>query len=89
MITQAVAAHFNINPDLFFTKTRKREISDARQIVMYLSKKLAGMSLKNIGTKLGRTHATVIYACRNIDDRLSIDSDLRTSIDEIQSALNG
>lgn len=88
MITQAVAAYFKINPDLFFTSTRKREISDARQIVMYLAKKLAGMSLKNIGTKLGRTHATVIYACRSIDDRLSIDAELRNQIEEIRATLN-
>ncbi len=88
IITQAVATYFKINPDLFFTKTRKREISDARQIVMYLSKKMAGMSLKNIGTKLGRTHATVIYACRNIEDRLSIDAELRKSIEDIQASLN-
>ncbi len=88
MITQAVAAYFKINPDLFFTSTRKREISDARQIVMYLAKKLAGMSLKNIGNKLGRTHATVIYACRSIDDRLSIDAELRNQIEEIRATLN-
>lgn len=86
-ITQAVATFFKLNPDSLFTKTRKREISDARQIVMYLSKKLAGMSLKNIGTKLGRTHATVIYACRNIEERLPLDKELRDSIDQIQDSL--
>ena len=86
MVTNAVASHFGMKPDLLFTKTRKREISDARQIVMYLSKKLVGMSLKNIGTKLGRTHATVIYACRNIEERLPIDRDLREAIDSIQNS---
>ena len=72
---------------MLFTKTRKREISDARQIVMYLAKKLVGMSLKKIGTKLGRTHATVIYACRNIEERLPIDKELRASIDAIQESI--
>ena len=87
MVTQAVAAYFNLDSDVLFTKTRKREISDARQIVMYLAKKLVGMSLKKIGTKLGRTHATVIYACRNIEERLPIDKELRASIDAIQESI--
>ncbi|MDE7467480.1 MAG: chromosomal replication initiator protein DnaA, partial [Muribaculaceae bacterium] len=55
MISEAVASYFKINPDIIFTKTRKREISDARQMIMYLSKKLAGMSFKSIGNTLGRT----------------------------------
>ncbi len=83
MISEAVASYFKINPDIIFTKTRKREISDARQMIMYLSKKLAGMSFKSIGNKLGRTHATVLYACNNIDERLPIDKDLRTAVDAI------
>lgn len=89
MVIQAVASYFKLEPDLLFTKTRKREVSDPRQIVMYLAKKLVGLSLKNIGTRLGRTHATVIYACRNIDERLPIDKELRTSIEAIQASIQG
>lgn len=87
MVTQAVSSHFNIEADTLFTKSRKREISDARQIVMFLAKKLVGMSYKNIGTKLGRTHATVIYACNNIEERMPIDKDLRASIDTIKELI--
>ncbi len=87
IVTQAVCSHFGLEPDAMFTKTRKREISDARQIVMYLAKKMVGMSLKNIGTKLGRTHATVIYACRNIEERMPIDKELRASIDSIKQLI--
>lgn len=39
MVVNAVCAHYNVDPDLIFTKSRKREISDARQIVMFLAKK--------------------------------------------------
>ncbi len=87
MVTQAVSTYFKLDADTLFTKSRKREISDARQIVMYLAKKLGGMSLKSIGTKLGRTHATVLYACRNIEERLPIDKDLRDAIDAINRAM--
>ncbi len=87
MVTQAVCTYFKINVDALFTKSRKREISDARQMVMYMSKKLVGLSLKNIGTKLGRTHATVIYACRNIEERLPLERDLRQSVDAISQLI--
>ena len=88
MVTEAVATYFKMQPDTLFTKTRKREVSDARQIVMYLAKKMADMSLKSIGTRLGRTHATILYGCRNIEERLPYDRDLRTSIEAIQSSLS-
>ena len=71
MITEAVASHYNICPDLLFTKSRKREVSDARQIVMYLAKKIGKMPLTTIGHKIDRTHATVIYACNTIEDRIA------------------
>lgn len=88
MITEAVTAYFNMTPDIIFTKNRMRQISDVRQIIMYLTKKLTDMSLKNIGTKFGRTHATVIHGCRNIEDRLAFDAELRNTIDEIKASLN-
>lgn len=87
MITQKVAGYYDIDPDLIFTKSRKREISDARQMVMYMAKKHAKMPLKTIGTRLARTHATVIYACNNIEQRLPIEKQLQTDIAAIENAL--
>lgn len=87
MITQAVSAYYKIEPDTLFTKSRKREISDARQMVMYLAKHLTGMSSNNIGSRLGRTHATVLYACHTIEERLPMDKDLRTATDEIRQMI--
>ena len=87
MVTQAVSSFFKLEEDTLFTSSKKREIADARQIVMYLSKKLIGMSFKNIGTKLGRTHGTVIHACRVVEERLSIDKNLRNSIDSIKQLI--
>lgn len=87
MVSEAVASYYKINPDAIFTKTRKREISDARQMIMYLSKKMVGMSFKSIGNKLGRTHATVLYACNNIDERLTVDKELRAAVDAIMELI--
>jgi chromosomal replication initiator protein len=87
IVAREVAAHYNIDADLLFTKSRKREISDARQILMYLAKKHAKMPMTAIGARLGRTHATVIYACKSIEERLQFEKPLQTDIAKIESGL--
>jgi chromosomal replication initiator protein len=89
LITQEVSNYYNIDPDFLFTKSRKREISDARQMVMYFAKKLAKMPLTAIGTRLSRTHATVLYACKNIEERLHIEKQLLEDVNKIENALIG
>jgi chromosomal replication initiator protein len=87
IITQQVCSYYKIEPDQLFTKSRKREISDARQMVMYLAKKHAKMQLTTIGTRLSRTHATVLYACKNIEERLPLEKQLQTDVSTIESSL--
>ncbi|QCD34904.1 chromosomal replication initiator protein DnaA [Muribaculum gordoncarteri] len=87
MIAQCVSDYYNIEPDQLFTKNRKREISDARQMVMYLSKRHAKMPVTAIGARLSRTHATVLHACRNIEERLSLEAALRDDVSKIEASL--
>lgn len=84
MLAETIAEHFNISPDLFYSRTRQRGVSDPRQILMYLSKKHTKMSTLAIGAKLGRSHATVIYACNTIEDRLSTDKNLAAALATIE-----
>lgn len=86
-ITKQVSAFYNIEPDQIFTKSRKREVSDARQMVMYLAKKHTKMPLKAIGVRLGRTHATVLYACKIIDERLAFEKKLQDDITQIEHGM--
>ena len=87
MISQAVTSHYGLSDDVLFTKMRKREVSDARQVVMYLAKKLIQMPLTIIGQHLGRSHSTVIYACNNIEERIAVDKKLSADINAIEAAL--
>ena len=45
------------------------------------------MPLKAIGTRLGRTHATVLYACRLIDERLPLEKKLGEDIAQLETEL--
>ena len=87
MVLNEVCAYYKIEPDQIFTKSRKREISDARQMVMYMAKKHAKMLLTAIGTRLSRTHATVLYACKNIEERLPLEKQLQEDVAAIESSL--
>lgn len=87
MVTQSVSAHYNLEPDAIFSKVRKREISDARQMVMYLAKKHAKMSSTAIATRLARTHATVLHGCKNIEQRLPFEKSLQETVTAIEQTL--
>lgn len=86
-VLREVCTYYNIEQDLVFTSSRKREISDARQMVMYLSKQIAKMSLKAIGQRLGRSHATVLYGCRQIEERIPYEKQLQETSDSITKTL--
>lgn len=88
LILQHVCAYYNIDPDSLFTKSRKREISDARQMLMYLAKKLTKMPFTAIGSRIDRNYATVIYSCKNIEERLELEKQLREDVDSIEAAIN-
>lgn len=88
MIVQQVSAFYNIDPDSLFTKNRKREIADARQMIMYLAKKHTNMRIKAIGTRLARDHSTVVHACKSISERLGIDARLKDEVKAIEKSLN-
>lgn len=87
LLVQEVGTYYNIKPDVLFTKSRKREISDARQILMYLAKKIGKLPIVDIGKMLQRTHATVNYACNMIEERMQSDFQLQADISNIQTAI--
>ena len=87
-IVDAVCSKFSIDTDMLFSKTRKREVADSRQLIMSLAKKYTKLSSTAIGTKLNRNHATVLYACKSIDTRLSVDKDFRMLVKSIEDELS-
>lgn len=87
MIAEKVSEFYNLDPDKIFSKSRKREISDARQMVMYLAKKHANMPTTTIGARLSRNHSTVIYAINTLEQRIPLEKKLQEEVSRIESAL--
>ena len=86
-IAETIGTYYGIDTDLMYGKSRKREISDPRQILMFLAKKHTKLSSTTIGLKLSRNHATVLHACKTIEERISYDKQLQHDLEEIEKSL--
>lgn len=87
-IIETVCEHFGMEPSMIHTKSRKRDVVQARQIAMYLAKNNTDYSASKIGTLIGgKDHATVLHACKTIKELREVDKAFKTELDEIQTAL--
>jgi chromosomal replication initiator protein len=69
-IQKVVCEHFAIKISDMKAKKRTKEVALPRQIAMYLSKQLTNLSLNDIGKNFGgKDHATVIYACKQMEEK--------------------
>ncbi len=87
-ITKVVCDYFNMPVDQLQTRTRKREIVQARQLAMYFSKNLTKSSLAYIGSQIGKKdHATVLHACKTVSNLIDTDKNYKFFVDEIERKL--
>lgn len=87
-IQKVVCDYFNMNVEVLQSKTRKREIVQARQIAMYFSKELTSSSLSAIGSAIGgKDHATVLYAYRQVNNLAETDREFKSYINDIEQKL--
>ncbi|MEN8155971.1 MAG: chromosomal replication initiator protein DnaA [Bacteroidota bacterium] len=87
-IQKVVCNYYNIGLEQLQSKTRKREIVQARQVAMFFSKSLTKSSLATIGSQIGgKDHATVLHACKTVNNLIETDKRFRLQVDEIEKKL--
>lgn len=87
-VQKVVCDYFNISRDELVSKTRKRQIVQARQIAMYMSRNLINCSLSTIGAEIGgKDHATVLHACTTVNDLMTTDKSFRQYVSDIEKML--
>ena len=87
-IQKLVCEFFDVTYDKLLQKTRKREIVQARQITMYLSKAFTKNSLKTIGDHFGgRDHTTVIHSCQTVKNLMDTENIFRENVLELQQKI--
>ena len=87
-VQKVVCDYFNITRDDLLSKTRKRQIVQARQIAMYMSRTLINCSLSTIGAEIGgKDHATVLHACSTVNDLMATDKTFKQYVTDIEKIL--
>ncbi|MFI1745867.1 chromosomal replication initiator protein DnaA [Thalassobellus sediminis] len=87
-IQKVVSDYFQMDIDTLQSKTRKRHIVQARQLAMFFAKKFTKASLASIGSQIGkRDHATVLHACKTVDNLSSTDKQFRKYVEDISKKL--
>ncbi|MGM9763926.1 MAG: chromosomal replication initiator protein DnaA [Candidatus Cryptobacteroides sp.] len=88
-VQKVVCDYFSISRGDLVSSTRKRNIVQARQIAMFMSKKLvANTSLSTIGAEIGgKDHATVLHSCKTVADLMDTDRTFRQYVDDIEKML--
>lgn len=86
-IQHAVVDFYDIRISDMSSKCRTRTFSNPRQVAMFLCRKLTMSSLPEIANSFEKTHATVVHACKTIQDRIQTEDDLREDVRQIVRTL--
>ncbi len=88
-IQKVVSEYFQMDVATLQSKTRKRHIVQARQLAMYFAKKFTKASLASIGSQIGkRDHATVLHACKTVDNLSFTDKQFRKYVEDLNNKLS-
>ena len=87
-ITETVAAEFELSVALLTSQTRKKNVSEPRQIAMFLARQLTDNSLHTIGLSFGRDYSTVIHSVKRVELMMENDPKLRSRVEKLQADLS-
>ncbi len=89
IILQVISGELKVSIDDLKSSSRRREISTARQIGMYLMRQHTDLSLPRIGEEFGgKDHTTVMYSCDKIAKKIEQDRELRETISQLSDRIN-
>ena len=85
LIMQTVTDYYGLTMGDLTGPTRRREITVPRQIAMYLTREMTGMSLPQIGTVFGgRDHTTVLHSCKTVEANMTQNTDVKAVVEDIK-----
>ncbi|MDY5596216.1 MAG: chromosomal replication initiator protein DnaA [Kiritimatiellia bacterium] len=86
-IIKAVCSFYDTSYAEILSSNRTQPLATARQVAMFLARKLTGQSTPTVASEFKRNHTTVIYGAEAIQKRLSVEPKLRKSIEQITEQL--
>jgi chromosomal replication initiator protein len=88
-IMTAIVETYGVSIEDLKGNSRRREISLARQVAMYLMRQHTDLSLPKIGEEFGgKDHTTVIYSCEKVADLETKDPDISQKLRQLSDRIN-
>lgn len=88
-IIKVVADYYGLTHQQITSKTRTKNIANARHISIYLCRKLLDIPYIKIGDEFGgRDHSTIISACTKVEKQIKKDQSYSNAVKEIEKQLN-
>ena len=85
LIMTTVSDYYGLTIQELTGPTRKREITVPRQIAMYLTREMTGMSLPQIGAVFGgRDHTTVMHSCKTVEANMSTNTTMGMVVEDVK-----
>ncbi len=88
-IFTSVSNKYGINENEIKSKSRRREITTARHVVIYFIRKYTNYSLKQIGNLFGRDHTTILSSIEVTEERISTEPLFERDINELDAEIRG
>lgn len=87
-IFKSVASVFQVSISDLKKSSRTKEIVVPRQVAMYLACKMLTGTLQNLSDAFGKTHSTILHACKSIEKKLTDNEILRKQITMVERDIN-
>ncbi|MCZ7605556.1 MAG: chromosomal replication initiator protein DnaA [Planctomycetota bacterium] len=89
-IENVVIAHYGVTSAQLHSRLRKRPVALARQVCMFLARRLTSYSLKEIGRFFGgKNHTTVVFAVQAIEEKIKKSAALNDEVEHLRRTLMG
>ncbi len=89
LIISEISSYYNISESVIRGTARDKTTAEARQVSMYLIRKLTPLSLEDIAAEFGKDHTTVMHSVDKVETNLPGNTHLQTVVKEVTANVNG
>ncbi len=83
-VIEIVCRNFRVSQEDLRSRSRRKKVSEPRQVAMFLLRKFTKESLASIGQRFNRDHATVLYALQSVEKKLSSSTAFRYQVEYLE-----